>query len=129
MQIFKQGIICLKMLLVLTFLNSCSGSTNSLGFNNQEWVNDKMACKGIRAENKEAFEVAKEKIMGLSERELLNALGKPDRRELHKRGQKFYIYYLLPGGQCPEVTGKPGLLIRIRFSALNMVNEISYENY
>jgi hypothetical protein len=129
MHFITKNIIYTKLLLLLSLLSSCTGSTNNLGFNDQEWIDDKLACKGIRAEKKEAFEAAKEEMMGLSESELLNALGKPDKRELHKRGQKFYIYYLLPGGQCPDVTEKPGLLARIRFSALNMVNEISYENY
>ncbi len=122
---------CFVLLMIILLCTHCSSDTStSIGFDTTAWKQDKKGCTGKRAELLSLFEGAKEQLMGMREREILQVLGRPDRQDLHKRNQKFYIYYVQPGNQCEgNNTQAPGRIVRMRFSALDVVNEISYENY
>lgn len=119
----------LTSIFIFVLMSACTKSNKNLGFNTEEWKGDKLACNGVRSKTIEQFVQAEEQLMGLNQRELFETLGKPDKQELHSRGQKFFTYFLQPGGQCPGHNGKQGRAARIRLSALNIVNEISYDNF
>ncbi|HEX6892106.1 MAG TPA: hypothetical protein VF141_15470, partial [Chryseolinea sp.] len=53
------------------------------------WKNDKKGCAGERLEMKEAILSQKDKLLALSELDIVDLLGKPDQEELYKRNQKF----------------------------------------
>ena len=56
--------------------------------------------------------------------QILEALGKPDKIEIYRKGQKFYIYYYESGKQCNAQKETFGKTIAIRFDAIGRVNEV-----
>lgn len=96
-----------------------------------QWRSDRKGCDGARMTSRDAFSAQKDKILALSESDVVATLGSPDLQELSKRNQKFYYYYLEPHGEC--VTGdslqKP-LRVAIRFNAMGLAKEVRIEkNY
>ena len=68
----------------------------------------------------------REKIKSLSESEVVELLGRPDKNELLKRNQKFFYYYLEPGPSCAN--GNPEFKkLMIRFNAIGLAKEVSIE--
>lgn len=109
----------------LVVLNSCKKNASLEGFEAQEWKNDKRGCKGIRNDLVPVVMDQREKILGLSEAEVLETLGRPDFQELSKRNQKFYFYYLVPGEQCKNgLSGVKEQTLQIRLNSVGYANEI-----
>lgn len=119
---FKYGAI------LFIFLCSCRKSLPTLDhINLQEWKNDKLACSAKRSSMAQAIEDQSEKLLALSEQEIISLLGKPDENELYKRNQKFYYYFVQPSRQCSDsVVGDPKKLV-IRFNAVGLAKEVSVE--
>ena len=67
----------------------------------------------------------KDELKGLSEKDIIALLGRPDHNELYKRNQKFYYYDIEPGKSCNnEVAGQQ---LVIRFTAMGYAKEVSIE--
>lgn len=96
------------------------------GIETEVWTADKNGCSGVRANSIEALKEQKTALLGLSEMEIVQVLGKPDRNELYKRNQKFYYYYLQPAPEC-EQHPDSALRLAIRFNAMGLAKEISVE--
>jgi len=73
------------------------------------------------------LENQKEELKGLSEKDIINLLGRPDQNELYKRNQKFYRYDITPGKSCSSSTGAGQQLV-IRFTAMGYAKEVSIES-
>jgi hypothetical protein len=110
-------------------LISCSqGQIDTQGFDLQTWKNDKKGCESKRASLLADFEQkVKPQLEGLSEIQVANLLGKADFAILAERNQKFYRYYIEEGEQCGK--NKKARYVQIRFSALNIVNEVTVVYY
>ena len=69
-----------------------------------------------------------QKLLALSEQEIISLLGKPDENELFKRNQKFYYYFLEPSNACNLTSREndPEKLV-IRFNAIGLAKEVSVE--
>jgi hypothetical protein len=120
--------LLLPMCLVLACLTGCGSGPQVPGFDQEAWRQDKRGCQGKRASLLADFEaLAKPALLkGLRELETKQLLGSPDQIEVAERGQKFYTYFLEPGNQCQgSEAGQEARRIRVRFSALNQVNEIT----
>ena len=117
-------------LFLLLFLNSCSNPREFQDFDQVAWQNDKMACKGDRAELLPNLLKQQTKLIGLSQNDLILALGKPDHQELYKRNQKFYIYYIDEDITCNQNSDKKNRrMLKIRISPIGLTNEVSiYSN-
>jgi hypothetical protein len=61
--------------------------------NLQDWKNDRNGCSGVRLAMKESVTSQKDKLLSLTETDMLKLLGKSDETELYKRSEKFYKYY------------------------------------
>ncbi len=90
-------------------------------FDNSAWQSDKMGCQGQRAASFETLLAQKQMLMGLSQKNLVALLGKPDEQRLHKRNQKYYVYYLEGSSQCKAAQTR---YLLFRFSALDNITEI-----
>lgn len=114
-------------ILALLIVGGCSKSLPSLnGIDLAAWKDDKNGCRGVRAKAIEALDLQKEKIKALSESQVADLLGKPDRTELYRRNQKFYTYYLEPSEKCePSVSTSKKLIIR--FNGMRMAKEVEIE--
>ena len=110
------------------FLLSCSKPRPDLpGIDKAAWTADKRACAGTRETMLPAIKASTQKLLSLSEVDLVALLGRPDEEELYKRNQKFYYYYVQPAAGCDKsITSNPLRLI-IRFNAVGLAKEVTVE--
>jgi len=106
---------------------SCKETPVLEGFDQKTWKSDRLGCNGQRAKSLPLLKQQKEKLKRLGQNQVLQLLGKPDFQELASRNQRFYIYYHRQGQQCQGVKGRlqADAILRIRFDALDRVNEIT----
>lgn len=108
-------------------LLSCSEPVRIDGFESTAWQKDKKACEGQRSQMMGEFESIRRELYGRPEAEIKDILGKPDGEQLMRRGQRVFIYYLEPGGQCNERNKlSEANRAEVRFNALGKVSEITY---
>jgi len=117
---------CIIFFLSLIF-SACKNETLD-NFDTKKWKDDLKGCKNRRLSLIEVLEKQKEKLMGLSQSQVVGLLGKPDAQELLKRNAKTFTYYLSEGSQCGRGSHE-GVALVIHFGALNYVNEIRRSRY
>jgi len=93
----------------------------------QAWKNDKLGCLGKRDGMFNPLEKQKEKLLGLSEQDVIALLGKPDENELYKRNQKFYYYFLQPAKTCGDADSENPKKLVVRFNATGLAKEVGIE--
>jgi hypothetical protein len=91
------------------------------------WKNDKLACQGKRISMGTAIQSQSEKLLALSEKEIIQLLGKPDENELYTRNQKFYYYFLKPSKACSDTVRGESTKLVIRFNATGLAKEVTVE--
>jgi hypothetical protein len=115
------------LLLLILGLISCGKPLPDLqNVNLQDWKKDKNGCGGLRLAMKESVTAQKDKLLSLSETDMLNLLGKSDETELYKRSEKFYKYYFNGGPSCIKDSVQASVMI-IRFNAMNLAKEVMIE--
>jgi hypothetical protein len=112
----------------LLILVSCGKPLPTLeGIDLQTWKDDKDGCSGKRSTMLSAINSQSEKLLALSESEIISLLGRPDENELFKRNQKFYYYLVEPSKICSDtITVDPKKLV-IRFNAIGLAKEVVVE--
>jgi hypothetical protein len=90
------------------------------------WKEDKNGCLGHRKEMVEGLQSEKEKLLALNEMQIVELLGKSDQRELYKRNQKFFYYFLEPAADCKIAATAPKKLV-VRFNAMGLAKEAFIE--
>ena len=120
--------VCKVILLAMVALTlACAGASPELkNVDLNLWKADHMGCEGHRQEFEQPLLDQKDQLLGLSEMEIVSVLGKPDVNELYKRNQKFYFYFLEPGGTCENALPSARKL-SIRFNAMGLAKEIAVE--
>jgi hypothetical protein len=119
------GIFIIGKLLFISM--SCNSEKKLENFNSDLWKNDPKACLSFRVNIAPSLLEQRANLLGWSDAELVKVLGKPDQTDLQNRGQKYYLYFIEPGSQCSDIYPTIGKKIKIRFSALNLVNEVFVE--
>jgi len=115
-------------LLFSLFLWSCGKPLPDLpGIDKGAWAADKGACSGSRTGMMDAVRSNTDKLLALSEVDLVTLLGRPDEEELYKRNQKFYYYYLQPAPTCGNTAGSSALRLVVRFNAVGLAKEVTVE--
>lgn len=84
----------ITIFLLLFSLFSCKNIPNLKQFDSKLWKSDPMGCLGIRKKNIETLNEIKGDLVGISEDQLLEVMGMPDRKILEERSKKQYLYYL-----------------------------------
>ena len=115
---------CLGLLILFT---SCGKGVEIENFDKNAWKNDPLACKNTRKAQIEALDKGKDLLKSLTPKQLINTLGRPDRQELYERNQRYYLYFYEKGAQCDgelDINLEKTPLIRIRFSAIDIVTEV-----
>lgn len=107
----------------------CASTPDIPGFDEAAFRQDAGGCEGIRNGMKEQVFAIEDELKGLSQRQVMNVLGRPDKHELASRGQKSFVYYIEPSSDCGQNHTTAPLTMYIRFSALDAVTEVSFENY
>lgn len=99
---------------------ACQTNTVSFdSFESSQWIAEAKACQGYRNSVINEMEAEFDQFIGMSETQLIKYLGTPDKTLLYTRGQKFFSYKL----DCQNV-GTNTRQLRVRFSALDYVNEV-----
>jgi len=118
---------CRSLSIIFLFVVACTASVPELdGFNAESWKTDRNACDGEREKLRANLLNQKDKLLGLSEMEMVEVLGKPDEQEIYKRSEKFFYYYLSPSSECENPAPSPERLA-IRFNAVGLAKEISID--
>lgn len=110
-------------LLLLALVISCTKKAELGDFDIERWKNDANGCMGERAEMIQGLLDIKPNLLGLYQKSIIKALGQPEKEELYKRSQTYYIYHIDPSEDCENALKDPRLL-RIRFTSLGIANEI-----
>ena len=114
-------------IIVIVVLSSCGRDVPELkGIDLAHWKTDERGCAGVREQVADTLQAQKNLLLGLSEMQIVELLGKPDHNELFKRNQKFYLYFLQSGEDCPKSVQDPRCL-KIRFNAMGLAKEVSVD--
>ena len=125
MSIFKW--LSYSLLLVL-FCNACGKPLPTLdNIDTQAWKDDKLGCAGKRSAMISDMEREAEKLLALSQQDIVGLLGKPDENELYKRNQKFFYYFVQPSKSCSDTVSVAPRKLVIRFNAMGLAKEIAME--
>ncbi|UII19062.1 hypothetical protein [Fulvivirga ligni] len=104
---------------------SCQPKTADIpDFDEVVWKEDINGCSGKRAAMSEQLDSHREVIKGLNQDEVVELLGKPDKNELYKRNQKFFIYEISNAESCDNQTQGPHTYLSIRFNATGLAKEV-----
>lgn len=115
-------------LLCFVVLFSCGKSSPTLDdIDLKIWITDKKGCLGQRSSMKNSLDAQKNKLLGLSEVQIVELLGNPDHNELYKRNQKFYYYFIQPSSECNGSKFEDSAELVIRFNAIGLSNDVSIE--
>jgi len=113
--------------LALVALISCGKELPTLdSIDLEPWKEDKNGCTKVRIASATSLRDQKDKLLGLSEKQIIELLGRPDRNELYKRNQKFYYFSIDPALSCDSLNRSPRELI-LRFNAMGFVKEVAVE--
>lgn len=96
------------------------------GVDTDAWKRDLNGCSGVRATMAGSIEGQRDKLLRLSEMEIVDLLGKPDENELFVRSQQFYRYFIDPAPSCDKGKENPRVLV-VRFNAVGVSHEIGVE--
>ena len=117
----------LSISLLIIFL-SCDKPMPSLqGVDLHQWELDKNACNGDRAGMRESIDREKEKLLSLTQMQVVELLGRPDQNELSTRNQKFFYYFVEPGPVCGNKGDSAAKRLAIRFNAMGLAKEVAIE--
>ena len=114
--------------LLFLILTSCGKSLPEIsGLDSDAFKNDRNGCKGDRRAAEASLLKEKEKLMTLTEMQIVKILGRPDQNELYKRNQKFYTYFIEPSPQCSGDSTKNSKRLIVRFTAMGIAKEVVVE--
>lgn len=117
----------LSLLFSVLFLVSCSKPLPEItGVDFNVWKNDHKGCKSERGQFIDALKDQRDKLKGLSERDLISVLGSPDRNDLSEHHGKHYYYFVAPGPGCTGADSI-GLSLIVRFNATGVSKEVTIE--
>jgi len=117
----------INLLAISLLLIGCGKPLPNLdGINLSDWKTDKDGCSGARQAMSESMISQKDKLLSLTETDVLQLLGRADQTELYKRNEKFYTYFFTSGPGCSKSsTGSKKMTLR--FNAVGLVKEAVIE--
>lgn len=116
-----------KWLFLSVVLVACGKPLPDLSpLNLEQWKEDKNGCMRFREQSISYLMDQLEELKGLSEKDIIKLLGRPDRNELYKRNQKFYYYDVAPGKSCSNPHPENQQLV-LRFNAMGLAKEVTIE--
>lgn len=111
-------------LLGFLFLAACGQKAQLLTEEEQQrFRQDRLGCEGERKAFIQKLRENKDIFLEMTDLEVRQQLGSPNREELYTRTQKFFVYYLEAGPQCENQGQMPPRILQLRLSAVNRVNE------
>ena len=106
--------------MVTAILFACNNKKTQISnLDSELWKADINGCHGYRKSTIDNNSIDLQQFIGLSEKEVVNLLGKPNETLLYTRAQKFYNYAI----EACETKFESKTTIRFRFNALGYINE------
>lgn len=125
---FKKIMKKLLLFLILAMTITCQSKELPpiAGFESYVWQRDKYGCGSERLVMVDTLIAQRDKLLQLTEKEVIRLLGQPDARDLYVRNQKFLIYLLEPNKRCtaPEDVPVEAKALHVRLNALGKSNEL-----
>jgi len=120
----KNKLIVVALLFILI---ACNKEIQLDGFDAEGWKKDLAGCQNFRKTMIHNVKLQKEKLLGLRENQIVKLLGPPDQKDLRKRGQKVFIYFIdSKNTKCDSTFKGIPASLKIRFSALELSNELIF---
>jgi hypothetical protein len=110
------------LLFILLFIG-CEQETK-VSFDNESWKADRNGCEKKRIGIYKKIIRSQNEILGLTNKEIIRILGKPERNELYRRNQKFFIYQISPASKCNITSDFETLFLFVRFNAVGLSQEV-----
>ncbi|AFK03220.1 hypothetical protein Emtol_2081 [Emticicia oligotrophica DSM 17448] len=119
----------LIVLLVCLSFFSCKKKEANFGkFDLQSFKTDRGGCEGKREKLVEDLKTQKNNILGLTENQVVDNLGRYDFQILSRRNEKVFVYYLEKGPQCEMIQNPTQARSMILyFNAASLVKEVSFQ--
>ena len=106
------------ILSLYTILSVTSCNSNKISWiETDRWKKDYKGCVTYRSSLIPILTERKNELLGKTDAFFFRAMGKANRVSYSDRGKKIFYYYLTPGSQCENMTGKTNCLT-IEFEAL-----------
>ncbi|MDH5379609.1 MAG: hypothetical protein OEW75_02080 [Cyclobacteriaceae bacterium] len=123
----KKIIFFITILLIPLFLLlGCASSTDPLAdFEKETWQKDIQGCNGDRILLLPKIKKLKENIKGKYSSYIVENLGNPDEKEIVKRSQLYFRYFLYNPIVCDSTKTTEGeKFVQIRFNATGLLDEL-----
>lgn len=115
--------------ILLVFSGCQKFSSLDLGtFDQATFQSDRGGCQGKRKALLDSFKILETKLLGASENQIKDALGRYDFQILDERSQKIFVYYFEPGAHC-EVIQNPSeaMSVALYFNAIGLVKQVTFQ--
>ena len=108
---------------------SCQNKNADLGtFDQKTFRIDRGACEGKREKLIEELKNLRPKILGLTENQVIETLGRYDFQILSRRNEKVFVFYLEKGAHCKNIQNPTQARSMILyFNAASLVKEVSFQ--
>ncbi|RYU95968.1 hypothetical protein [Emticicia agri] len=118
------------VIIALLALGACKNKEADLGdFDLQSFKTDRGGCEDKRVKLIDPLKALRPKILGLTENQIIENLGRYDYQILSRRNEKVFVYFLEKGPQCEQIqnpTNARSMLLY--FNAASLVKEVSFQN-
>lgn len=117
-------------ILVGLLLNSgCIEKKVDLGtFDVQKFKTDRGGCNGKRVEMINDLKGVQSRLLGLSQNQIFETLGRYDFQILDRRNQKYFVYYLEKGPHCEQIQNPTkAQSMALKFNAVSLVKEVTFQ--
>lgn len=124
----------LKITIAFVFIGLLLGCSTvekpDLGtFDSAKFKADRNGCTGKRTEQIEELRGMKDKILGLSESQIVEGFGRYDYQILDRRTEKIIVFFLEKGPQCDQLQQPSlALVMELHINAVGLIKEVDFRN-
>lgn len=96
-------------------------------FDSELFKSDRNACEEKRTTQIEELREMKDKILGLSEKQIKEGFGRYDYQVLDRRTEKIIVFFLEKGSQCNQLQQpSTALVMELHINAVGLVKEVDF---
>jgi hypothetical protein len=114
----------------LILLQACSYSKplEIEGFDSELFKGDRGGCEGKRIQQLDLLKKNKDRILSISENEIVKTIGRYDYQLLDKKSEKYVVYFFESGPQCQNIRNitKSEAMI-LHFNSIGLVKEVVFQ--
>lgn len=117
----------LSILSICLLLLSCADAPTLGEVDLKAFKNDRGGCKNLRQQDIDKLKAVEDQLLGKTENEIVELLGRYDVQVLDRRQTKMFVYYLEKGDQCNDLKNAGYVRTMVlRFNAISLVREVTF---